>query len=625
MPKLILESTADVTSQIVEGIPHKIVEGTALTTSVSLNGNIYSPEAILAIRGLNTPLVANWEHTNENVGNVVYTLDSQNYRVLYRADITGPKASEIKEGKTRVSIEANVDEAIPSCTVARCYNLLHGIELTGIGITETPSVQTTTLSIVEKFQDWEPIKEKCEKCNCSLSANETKAEVMTDDKQLETKVVESKVAEMHDCPEDKKVDGKCPEMEKKENLYPSTANETPVWQASIDEVNKNLKEFKEMVDTLKQRINNPAQIDELSAMENFNKNLYKKTRISPSGHSFAEKDLSYIAQEGSQALKKFGSYSFDIDLSPEYVRETLNRKKIEEAISFSGDQSNKINAMNDVFVLPGGKHLKTIRDLVRFKEIPAGADTVKFFKGSIPNNGTITEGSDTGASTHTVTTISLDADTVTGVAQSIKQADIEDSPFEMFSYLAQTARAEVLEAEATLVFDTAAQAATPGLWINSETGATISTDDTSGITMEPIGIATALKHWETEGYDTSFGNAYVVMHPAQLRDLRTTSNLTTYVQQGDATITKTGRLTHLYGVELIPSTAVETFSAQTNTAYRAVGGIKGHTFALGSKRELTVDLLKVPKQSAYDWTWSQRKNATTFDATSFVRLSSTTA
>ena len=623
MPKLILESFGTYKGRILEGV--------ALTPTISLNGNIYAAEEIDKARNLNVPLKADWEHTDEIIGNVVYTLDEANHRLLYRATITDDKrASEIKEGVHKVSIEANVDEVAESCTKARCYNLVQGLTMEGIGITATPGVQTTTLSIIESHQDWTPIKGKCEKCklnesNCSLSANETKAEVMTDDKQSETKVVESKVTEAHTCPEDQKVDGKCPEMEKKEQLYPSTANETQVWQASIDEVNKNLKEFKEMVDTLKQRINNPAQLDELAAMENFNKNLYKKTRISPSGHSFAEKDLSYIAQEGVQALKKFGSYSFDIDLSPEYVREALNRKKVEEAISFSGDQSNKINAMNDVFVLPGGKHLKTIRDLVRFKEFGPGADQIKFFKGDIPNNGTITEGSDTSASTHTVTTVTLAADTVTGVAQEIKQADIEDSPFEMFSYLAQTARGEVLEAEATLVFDTAAQAATPGLWVNSETGATISTDDTSGITMEPLGIATALKHWETEGHDTSFGNAYVVMHPAQLRDLRTTSNLTTYIQQGDATITKTGRLTHLFGVELIPSTAVKTQSAQTNTAYRAVGGIKGHTFALGSKRELTVDLLKIPKRSAYDWTWSQRKNATTFDATSFVRLSSTTA
>lgn len=622
MPKLILESFGTYKGRILEGV--------ALTPTISLNGNIYAAEEIDKARNLNVPLKADWEHTDEIIGNVVYTLDESNHRLLYRATITDDKrASEIKEGVHKVSIEANVDDVAESCTKARCYNLVQGLTMEGIGITATPGVQTTTLSIIESHQDWKPITDQhCEKCklsNCSLSANIGHPVVMTDENKSETKVIESKVEEAHTCPEDQKVDGKCSEMEKKEQLYPSTANETPVWQPSIDEVNKNLKEFKEMLDTLKQRINNPAQLDELSAMENFNKNLYKKTRISPTGHSFAEKDLTHIAKEGVQALKKFGSYSFDIDLSPEYVREALNRKKVEEAISFSGDQANKINAMSDVFVLPGGKHLKTIRDLVRFKEFAPGQDMIKFFKGDIPNAGTITEGSATSASTHTVTTVTVEADTVTGVAQSVKQADIEDSPFEMFSYLAQTARAEVLEAEATLVFDTAAQAATPGLWINPETGATITTDDTSGITMEPLGVATALKHWETQGYDTSFGNAYIVMHPAQLRDLRTTSNLTTYIQQGDATIAKSGRLTHLYGVELIPSTAVKTFSAQTNTAYRAVGGIKGHTFILGSARELTVDLLKIPKESAYDWTWSQRKNSGTFDATSFVRLSSTTA
>ena len=78
----------------------------------------------------------------------------------------------------------------------------------------------------------------------------------------------------------------------------------------------------------------------------------------------------------------------------------------------------------------------------------------------------------------------------------------------------------------------------------------------------------------------------------------------------------------MYGVELIPTTALDTDDNTTNDVYNNVFGVKGHTFILGSKRELTIDLQKLPKQSAYDWTWSQRKNAGTFDATSFVRSSS---
>lgn len=396
---------------------------------------------------------------------------------------------------------------------------------------------------------------------------------------------------------------------------------------NADEISRQMKEQKEMIDDLKKRINDQTQLNEIDAeLKALKARENSVTRISTAaGHKFETKDISFIANEGISALKKYGHYSFEIDLDPKWVSETLNRQRVnqvQEAISFSGTQDLTIAADPSIFVLPGGKYLKSIRDLVKFKEIPKGADTAKWYKGSIPNNGSITEGSDTSAGTHTITTVTLTADTVTGVAQSIKGADIEDLPGEMFDYLAQTARAEVLESEATLVFTTAAAAATPGLWINANTGATITHTDIASMTQTPTSIAVALQHYEDQGYDTSFGNIYYALHPKALRELRTSTLLTTLVQQGDANITKTGRLTHLYGVELIPMNALDTDDNTTNDVYNNVFGVKGHTFALGSKRELTIDLTKIPKQSAYDWTWSQRKNATTFDATSFVRCSS---
>ena len=396
---------------------------------------------------------------------------------------------------------------------------------------------------------------------------------------------------------------------------------------NADEINARLREQKEMIDSLSARLSNQSQIAELdAAIKAQEANKYSVTRVSTApGHAFERKDIEYIAREGLASLKKYGHYSFEIDLDPRWVKETLNRNKVnsvQEAISFSGTQDLTMAADTEVFVLPGGKYLKSIRDLVKFKEIPKGYDTAKWYKGDIPNNGTITEGTDTSAGTHTITTVTLSADTVTGVAQAIKGADIEDFPGEMFDYLAQTARAEVLESESTLVFTTAAAAATPGLWLNANSGATITHTDIASMTQSPTSIAVGLQHLETQGYDTSFGNVYYCLHPKALRELRTSTLLTTLVQQGDANITKTGRLTHLYGVELIPTTALDTDDNTTNDVYNNVMGIKGHTFALASKRELTIDLQKLPKQSAYDWTWTQRKNATTFDATSFVRISS---
>ena len=674
MKHVIWESTGTVKEY--HGI--RVLEGKALEPTVSLNGNVYSSEEIDEAKNLNVPLRADWEHdTNQVIGTVVYRLEPKEHALYYRAEITDKNyISKIKEGVHKVSIEAGIEEAVSSCTKKRCYNVLQGITMEGIGITSNPGVQSTTLKIIETYQDWESIKDhkclKCEavdlttpnSCNCAADDKKCTADCSNNHNQKESNLM-TKEAE---CPKGQKydeekgecvateaegpssqtagvdqakpsenpcgagsklLDGKCVPADntesKKEGCGCSKEKAHEV--ANIDEINKQIKEQKEIVSELKEIINKTTarEVDELKRMETFNKDLYKTAKLSTSGaglNSFAKNDISYIATEGRSALKKFGAYSFDVDLSNEWVKEHLNRNKVQEAISFSGDQSNKVAAMNDVFVLPGGKYLKSIRDLVRFYDIPNGTDQIKIFKGDIPNNGTITEGSTTSASTHTVTTVTLSADTVTGVAQVIKQADIEDSPFEVFDYIAQTSRAEVLESEATLVFTTAAAAATPGLWINANSGATITHTDIASMTQDHTSIAVGLQHYEDQGYDTSFGAIGYFLHPKAMRELRTSSNLVRLVQEGDANITKTGRLTHLYGVELIPGNAVDTDNNTTNDVYNNVMFVKGHTFALGSKRDLTIDMRKIPAQSAYDWAWSQRKNSTTFDATSFVRISS---
>lgn len=144
----------------------RIIEGIALYPTISRNGNCYTIEAIDSASGLNVPLVADWEHTEEKIGNVVYTLDENTHTINYRAEITDDRrSSEITEGVHKVSIEASINEAVQACNSKRCYNVLDGITFEGIGITATPGVVGTTLSIIESHQDWKPILEKnCEKC-----------------------------------------------------------------------------------------------------------------------------------------------------------------------------------------------------------------------------------------------------------------------------------------------------------------------------------------------------------------------------------------------------------------------------------------------------------------------------
>lgn len=182
----------------------KTIEGIALTPAVSLNRNIYSIESIDTARNLDIPLKADWEHTDEIVGTVVYT-KGPNHSILYKAEITSERANEIKEGVHKVSIEAQVDEVVNSCNRKGCYNLVDGITFEGIGITTNPGVQTTTLNIIESHQDWAPIKEHlCE--NCMLKINEeSNDEIKVKVEQLEKKIEDLSRPKCEKCHKPKKI------------------------------------------------------------------------------------------------------------------------------------------------------------------------------------------------------------------------------------------------------------------------------------------------------------------------------------------------------------------------------------------------------------------------------------
>ena len=198
MPKVIFESIGKLTGRVIEGI--------ALTPAVSLNHNIYSSEAIDNAKNIGVTLPANWEHTEEIIGDVVYS-QGPNHSILYRAEIKTERASELKEGVHKVSIEANIDEVVESCNRKGCYNLIDGITFEGIGITINPGVQTTTLNIVESYQDWKVIENThCDKCNI-LEAEEND-EMKTKIEQLEKQVADLSRPKCTTCGKNKKIEKK---------------------------------------------------------------------------------------------------------------------------------------------------------------------------------------------------------------------------------------------------------------------------------------------------------------------------------------------------------------------------------------------------------------------------------
>ena len=198
MPKVIFESIGKLTGRVIEGI--------ALTPAVSLNHNIYSSEAIDNAKNIGVTLPANWEHTEEIIGEVVYS-QGPNHSILYRAEIKTERASELVEGVHKVSIEANIDEVVESCNRKGCYNLIDGITFEGIGITVNPGVQTTTLNIVESYHDWKVIENThCEKC--TILEAEEQDDMKTKIEQLEKQVADLSKPKCTSCGKSKKTEKK---------------------------------------------------------------------------------------------------------------------------------------------------------------------------------------------------------------------------------------------------------------------------------------------------------------------------------------------------------------------------------------------------------------------------------
>jgi len=194
--KVVIESMATLKGKTLEGI--------ALSPTVSLNGNIYAIEEIEKIQGLNIPLIADWEHTAERVGSVIY--EKQGHNVHYKINMESEdRMKELVEsnGVYRVSIEADVNNVVESCSRIRCYNLLEGITLSGIGVTKHPGVQSTTMNIIESSQEWPVIKEKCTKCTALIKENE-EIELLRADVKLLQEQLEKSIPKCDTCGKHKK-------------------------------------------------------------------------------------------------------------------------------------------------------------------------------------------------------------------------------------------------------------------------------------------------------------------------------------------------------------------------------------------------------------------------------------
>ncbi len=652
------------------------ISGIALIPRISRNQNLYTKGELERAEGVKARL--DWEHdVNQIIGEVTFHYDRENEQVLYDGVITDAEALERIRGKDiYTSIEVDVSREQKICNNGKmhdCFNMLSGLEFVGLALTETPGVPETTLEIREHtIKNYIESPEKhidhdkpyiLPRQSLGMTTERTVKEAKVTEEELPTAGVDQEKPS-EEVPTDMKIVDGMPVPADNTEMGNGHGKDKPKEMGMGDDDKMKDKEMgngddkddmKESKPVGQPKFASASQLEDFAKrieqnvakqIESVNANTDNKIKtfgeglVKPNIIKLAPSTIGDLHAESLNmwnSVRNNGYYAATVDvgsnkeitesyLPASIVQEQIRRKN--EAIAFSGDQSNKVAVTSRIRVRPNGNYTRTIRDLVQFYEIPQGTDEIKLSYIDPPTIQTFTEGTETAATTHTDTSILITADTVNGNAQVIKAADIEDTPQDLLPALAESARISMLNSEASLVFNTAAEAATPGRWLDG-TGATVTEDagftaagSTGAETFDHNALAAALAYYQEQGYDTSFGNVKCAIHPTALQQLRVSTPIQRYVQDGIATITQTGDLAHLYGIELIPMNVIPKSEQGTVDPHRNICFIPDSSFILGSKRDLTIDIQKRPRSSSYDWAWTQRKGAKAFDAKTIVRISS---
>lgn len=395
---------------------------------------------------------------------------------------------------------------------------------------------------------------------------------------------------------------------------------------NMDEVNKKITALE-------------AEVKKAASREAFDEHLYSVATIGIGESGAADEDIKALTARGWAALESTGHFRWKQDTAKWITeraplandRGEMQNKKLTEAIQYTngGDLGDRRSVVARTGLRPGGRYLKSIRDMVRFYEVPQGTTSITLPIGDIAEVRALTEGPTGNSYTnpHNVEIVTLSVPDVTGQVEFVPKSQIEDSPQSLFEYMTESARGGVLDYESRLVFKTVADAIPAnriGGWLNGA-GDNITTDDADDLGSFGFeALVNIVAEYQDAGYDTSMGAIKCVLPPKMLAQLKKDSDIQRYVQEGDAMISRTGDLSYFQGVELIPMNSLKTVGtagSRTNDAYRATCFVDQWSFVLATKRNQTIDIQQRPNLQGYDWAWSQRKAAVSYDTRSVFRIS----
>ena len=421
-----------------------------------------------------------------------------------------------------------------------------------------------------------------------------------------------------DCPEEQKVDGKCPEIATE--AIPNWAKELQTSYASISGKLEKLVAL-EASAGIRQVPKPTATINTSSEPFSLNKTLEKVQKWVESDRSG-----SCTVEIPVDVLRGFNTKKVQTSSGVrEVYRNSFSKEtKIREALGYTGTQA-LVDADTDVATETGGFSFVPVTQFAKYKEIAKGNDRARFFKHDLPAPGTQTPGTTATVGTMDIESIDVTPSTITGVHLEIDSDDIEDFPYDVVGTVIKASAERFDDFIATDMLDTvsAQGTLTPLAWIKASDGTTITSSDTASITFDPTAIAVGVRHLENQGLLRGGAKPVCFLHPKQFQELVEDSELSNYVQFANPSITQKYQMAELYGCTLVRTNTIQNITTQTNSAHNAIMCVPQHSYGVGSKRSVTVKLHEIPEDNQIWATTNWRIKAGVIDANSIVRISST--
>ena len=346
-----------------------------------------------------------------------------------------------------------------------------------------------------------------------------------------------------------------------------------------------------------------------------------------------------IAEHMAPSLRKYGKFEFEITLESLRginTKQTRDRSgaitehfrnsplQLKEAVSISGTHATQ-DLDTDVAIVPGGISFIPVFQFAKTKRIEQGMDRARFFKSTIPGNGSQTVGSTPSEATQTITSVEVTPSTITGVFLIGDFDEIENSPFDLLQAIVEGSAASYEDFVATDMLDTvsAEGTLTPGLWIRADTGATVTSSDTASVVFDETAIAVGREYLEDQGYLRGGIKPVCFLDPKQWRELITSTNVTSLATRSAPDIWLKAELEQLMGVQLVVTNAVQHITTQTTPATNAIMCVPKHTYGIGIKRDVTVKMHEIGEDNEVRVNTTWRTKAGIIDSTATVRISST--